>query len=129
MRNSWTRSDDEIKLTDAQLTELIEPVLPNSRILQSQTTEGGLANCNIVFSISDSKELYLLRLFTRDSSQAQKEINIHHLIKETVPTGEYLFFSTSNKFTNHPYAIRKWIGGTRLEKVMLELDEAEITEA
>src|SRR5262249_1827416 len=47
---------------------------------------------------------------------------------DRVPCPRILYFSSSNPVTGHPYLIREWVEGSRLENVAQELARQEIVE-
>ncbi len=115
MRKDWIRATPVLELSRRQLDELIAPAFPGQRVVEEQYTEGGLANTTISLRLSPIDTTVLLRIFTRDPSQAKKEYALSKLVKPVVPTPQVIYFSQSNHFTGHPYMIREWVDGHRLE--------------
>lgn len=126
MRKNWNRATSVLDFGIEQLTTLIEPAFPGSRVVECKRTEGGLANTNIRLQLSDGKRPLLLRLFVRDPKQAAKEWKLNALVHKSVPSPEFLHFSTDNSFSGHPYILMEWIDGVRMETVMPNLEENEV---
>ncbi len=125
MRENWNRATEQLEFSPPELERLVKAAFPDKRVLDSAYTQGGLANTNIRVRLSDSEQPVLLRVFVRDPDQARKEYKIHELIAERVPAPRVLYFSPSNPVTGHPYLIREWTEGSRLEEVAsgLELED------
>lgn len=121
MRENWNRSTPTLDLSNDELTALIGPAFPGKTVQESELTQGGLANTNIRIKLSGSEHSLLLRLFTRDSQQAEKEYRINKLVERIVPTPQVLHFALDNPVTGHPYLIREWIDGERLEQVAFDV--------
>lgn len=107
---------------------MIAPILPRRRVVASFYTQGGLANTNIRLMLSDTQTPLMLRVFTRDPSQAEKEYNIYQRIKGLVPAPQVYFFSPTNQVTGHPYTIMQVVDGDRLETFVDNLDDTWIPE-
>ncbi len=126
MRENWTRAEEALSLTNNELEILVQPAFPRTRVLHSQLAAGGLANTNIRVMLYDRKTPVMVRIFTRDPSQAQKEFRINSAIDGAVPTPEFFHFSMENPVTGHPYAIMQWLDAPRLETVYPKLSHTEL---
>jgi aminoglycoside phosphotransferase (APT) family kinase protein len=126
MRENWTRAEEALSLTNNELEILVQPAFPRTRVLHSQLAAGGLANTNIRVMLYDRKTPVMVRIFTRDPSQAQKEFRINSAIDGAVPTPEFFHFSMENPVSGHPYAIMQWLDAPRLETVYPKLSHTEL---
>jgi aminoglycoside phosphotransferase (APT) family kinase protein len=126
MRENWMRAEEALSLTNNELEILVQPAFPRTRVLHSQLAAGGLANTNIRVMLYDRKTPVMVRIFTRDPSQAQKEFRINSAIDGAVPTPEFFHFSMENPVTGHPYAIMQWLDAPRLETVYPKLSHTEL---
>ncbi len=129
MRENWNRATETLNFSKAELEQLVQPAFGSVNILQATIAEGGLANTNIRCSTDKSNQEYLIHIFTRDPKQARKEFSLSRLIEDTVPTPHSVFFSETNPITDHPYVIRTWVTGHRLEVLRTELNESELRDA
>ncbi len=120
------RAEEALSLTNNELEILVQPAFPRTRVLHSQLAAGGLANTNIRVMLYDRKTPVMVRIFTRDPSQAQKEFRINSAIDGAVPTPEFFHFSMENPVTGHPYAIMQWLDAPRLETVYPKLSHTEL---
>jgi aminoglycoside phosphotransferase (APT) family kinase protein len=126
VRKDWTRATPVLELSTRQLEKLISAAFPGQRVVERQYTDGGLANTTISLKLSPIDTTVLLRIFTRDPAQAKKEYALSKLVDTVVPTPNVIYFSPSNKFTGHPYMIREWIEGDRLEIEAPKLKPQEV---
>ncbi len=124
MRSRWRRLDEQIALSSTQLTAIIQPAFPGQAVVASQPTQGGQANTNIRLELSQHPEPILLRLYTREAEtsyeiprSATKEAALHGLLATKLPVPHVLFTADQNPVTGHPYMLREWVPGERLEVV------------
>lgn len=128
MRNNWDRATATVDLGQKELEALIYPAFPNAAIEKISLTEGGLANTNIRVKIVADPDSYLIRVYTSDPQQAEKEFALNKLVERTVPSPHFIHFSKTNSVTGHPYAIMQFVNGQRLESVFSQLSEPELSE-
>lgn len=127
MRENWTRATPSLELKPNELTELIAPAFPGQTVKKCQVAEGGLANTNIRVRLSGLENDLLLRLFVRDPQQAEKEYRIYELVAGKLPTPKLFYFAQDNALTRHPYIVREWVEGERLEKAVVNAEADAIT--
>ncbi|MDZ4832691.1 MAG: aminoglycoside phosphotransferase family protein [Candidatus Melainabacteria bacterium] len=101
---------------------MIEPILPDRKVVASFYTQGGLANTNIRLQLSGTQTPLILRVFTRDPSQAEKECRIYQRINGIVPSPKIYYYSPTNPVSGHPYSILQLVEGDRLETLVEGLD-------
>jgi len=127
VRENWARFSATLDLTRSQVEALIAPAFPGKAVVQRSIVAGGLANTNIYVRLADGEQL-LLRIFQRDPGQAEKEYNLSLLTSNRVPVPPCLYFSPTNPFSGHPYLIRQWVEGDRLETILPAIDPAGASE-
>lgn len=101
---------------------MIAPILPERKVVASFYTQGGLANTNIRLQLSGTQTPLLLRVFTRDPSQAEKECRLYQRINGQVPSPKIYYYSPTNPVSGHPYSILQLVDGDRLETLVEGLD-------
>lgn len=126
MRENWSRADQQLTLNQSELQKLLAPAFPGARVLHSQLASGGLANTNIRIVMHEQKAPVMVRLWTRDASQAEKEFRINSAIHSSVPTPDFFHFSSTNPVNGLPYAIMQWFEAPRLELVWHKLSSNEL---
>lgn len=126
MRDQWTRADEQLPLSESELELLCSPAFACAKVLNRQNAQGGLANTNIRVHLKEQQNPVLVRIYTRDGTQAEKEFRINKLVRDTVPTPEIFYFSNSNPVNGLPYMIMQWIEAPRLELVWDKLSAFEL---
>ncbi len=122
MRENWNRATQTLEFTIDELTKMIAPILPERKVVASFYTQGGLANTNIRLQLSGTQTPLILRVFTRDPSQAEKECRIYQRLNGVVPTPTIYYYSPTNPVSGHPYSILQLVEGDRLETLVEGLD-------
>jgi aminoglycoside phosphotransferase (APT) family kinase protein len=124
MRDNWNRATQTLEFTIDELTKMIEPILPDRKVVASFYTQGGLANTNIRLQLSGTQTPLILRVFTRDPAQAEKECRIYQRINGIVPTPKIYYYSPSNPVSGHPYSVMQLVEGDRLETLVEGFDSS-----
>jgi aminoglycoside phosphotransferase (APT) family kinase protein len=125
MRERWGRAAEVIELTRDELTTLVQPAFPGQSVVASELTSGGLANTNFRLELSTHPEPIVLRLYTRNSHTdtapmpevANKEAKLHRLLAPKLPVPRLFFAASDNPVTGHPFMLREWTAGLRLDVV------------
>lgn len=125
MREGWNRATEEISLSVAELEELLRPLVA-ARITEAEVTSGGLANTNIKVSVKGLGRPLLIRLVVRDPRQLEKEVRISQMLSDTAPVPKVHHWQKDNPVTGHPYLIREWIDGERVETLASRLHIEEL---
>ncbi len=128
MRDAWNRSTSPIDLGPAALTTLIQPAFPDQTVVESEPTQGGLANTNIRVRLSRTDQPLLVRLYVRSPGDVRKEYALNRLVDRRTPVPSFLYVAEDNPFTGHPYVLMQWIDGVRLEVVAPALRTDQIAE-
>jgi aminoglycoside phosphotransferase (APT) family kinase protein len=125
-RERWYPSSPAVDLDLGQFTQLIQPVCPGATVIERTPTRGGFANANYRVVVADRDVPLAIRFFVRDPQSAAKEFALNKMLAgRGLPVVPYLHVALDNPFTNHPYAVRDWADGERLEIVARDLtDEA-----
>jgi aminoglycoside phosphotransferase (APT) family kinase protein len=116
------------------LSALIQPAFPDQVVVNSTQAVGGLANTNIRLDLSAHPAPVLLRMYTREraafESEApfEKEAALLRLLAPRVPVPRMFFAASENAITGHPYMLREWVAGERLEVVAHQLDPIRLAE-
>lgn len=124
MRENWNRATQTLEFTIDELTKMIAPILPERKVVASFYTQGGLANTNIRLKLSGTKTPMILRVYTRDPVQAEKEVRIYHRIAGKVPAPAVYYYSPTNPVSGHPYTLMQLMEGDRLETLVDGLDSS-----
>jgi aminoglycoside phosphotransferase (APT) family kinase protein len=126
VRENWSRTPPALDLDHGRLTSLIQPAFPGATVVDSALTQGGLANANYRLVLAGRRTPALIRFFVRDPQAAAKEFALIRMLAGRVPVVPYLHVAADNPITGHPYAIREWAEGERLDVVSQGLAVPEI---
>ncbi len=126
MRENWGSFTDNVALTLAQLSELIQPAFPGQTVVEAATAQGGLANTNVRLRLSGREEPILLRLFVRDPKEAPKEVALNRLVAGSCPVPAFLHFAENNPVTGQAYILMDWVDGVRLEVAAKTLTDDQL---
>jgi aminoglycoside phosphotransferase (APT) family kinase protein len=128
VRENWDRTAPLVDLDIGKLTVLIQQALPGARVIASTPAQGGLANATYRLALADREAPLLIRFFVRDPLAAGKEFALGRMLAGRVPIVPYFHVAADNPFTGHPYAIREWVDGERLDIAARRLTDPEIAE-
>jgi aminoglycoside phosphotransferase (APT) family kinase protein len=121
LRENWGGSQDDVDISLADLSTIVQPAFPGRTVDEAMMARGGLANTNIWLRVSGRDEPVLLRLFVRDPKQASKEVAINRTVAGVCPVPRFFHFATDNPVTGQPLILMEWIEGSRLEVAAREL--------
>ncbi len=107
MRERWSRGQPALDLSREDVAALI----PDRTVLSIAHAAGGLANTNL--RVDTATGPVLLRLWTRDPTQAAKELALLALVADRVPVPRVLHAVV----TGRPYAVMEWVDAARLDQV------------
>jgi aminoglycoside phosphotransferase (APT) family kinase protein len=119
MKEPWERAHPALQLDLSALTQLMRPAFPGRAVVAAERLSGGLANTNYRVVVSECEEAFVVRLYTRSQSSAQKELNVYRLIHDRVPVPEILYTDLDGSRGGCPYAISRWVEGVRLIDLLL----------
>jgi aminoglycoside phosphotransferase (APT) family kinase protein len=118
MREDWERSFPRIEISGGFIKKIFKKLFPKS-IVSYNLIKEGLINTNFKIDLEDSKDSYLLRVYTRPEA-CPIEAKILDLLKEKLPVPEVITYYPQNSELDAPYSymVQKWIDGISLYKIM-----------
>lgn len=123
-RDAWQPAAGCV-LSSVELEQILAPMFPHSRVLNSDIARGGLSNTNVKVQLADRPAPILVRFYCRDALSAQKEFKLNQLVRELLPVPRYFGFSPDNSVTGHPFCVMEWVEAERLEQVVPRLRSDE----
>jgi aminoglycoside phosphotransferase (APT) family kinase protein len=117
VKESWDLSAPGLDLNLDQLAALVQPALPGATVVDSAPTQGGFANASYRLVLAGRQAPLLIRFFVRDPQAAAVEFAVTRMLAGRVPLAPYLHAAADNPVTGHPYGIREWIDGERLDVI------------
>jgi aminoglycoside phosphotransferase (APT) family kinase protein len=115
VKDTWDLTAPGVDLNLDQFTTLVQAALPGATVVDSAPTQGGFANANYRLTLAGRQAPLLIRFFVRDPQAAAVEFAITGMLAGRVPIARYLHVAADNPFTGHPFGIREWIVGERLD--------------
>lgn len=128
MRENWNSGPPAVSLDLEQLTQLIQPAFSGATVVESAATQGGMANANYRLILAGRDAPVLIRFFVREPQAAGKEVALLAKLAGRVPVLPYRHAAADNPFTGHPYAVRDWAEGERLDVVAPALADDALAE-
>jgi aminoglycoside phosphotransferase (APT) family kinase protein len=129
VRENWDSAPPALHFERVQLTSLIQPAFPGATVVDSAPTQGGLANANYRLVLAGRKAPLLIRFFVREPQAAGREVALVDMLAagraRVLP---YIHVAADNPFTGHPYAVREWAEGERLDVVARDMTDAAIAD-
>lgn len=129
MKENWERLNTALDLDHATLTDLIQPALPNRRVVAAELLTGGLANTIYKITIDGSDQPLVVRLYTRDAAACRKDIDLCDLIHGRVPIPRLIYADPAAEHYDVPYAITSFVGGALLNDLLKSVDDATSRQA
>lgn len=123
----WERFKAHVDLNITIATRLLSPVTDES-IDQLFLLSEGCANTNYKVTFKNNRAPVVIRIYVREKSALQREIDIHRLVENKITVPKYLYTDDQCTIYEHPYAIIEWIDGKLMREVILSKDEKAISE-
>jgi aminoglycoside phosphotransferase (APT) family kinase protein len=96
-----------------QIATLVRSVFPRHRIACASALAGGLRNSNFKVELDPNDEGPLvLRIYEHDPALCRKEIDLHRLVRETVPVPEILHAQPDHR--DRPFVLMRFVEGSKL---------------
>lgn len=94
-------------------------------MVRVQPLPGGLRNSNFRVDLEPRTEPVVLRIYECDPTACQKEVDLHRLIRETVPVPEILHVQPAGMDGTGPFVLMRYVDGITFR----QLKESRDTEA
>lgn len=131
MEEGWERPP-RVELRLEELALLIEPAFPSQRVRRYAILTAGLANTSYRFEVEGESRGYVLRIHTRDSDAAGKELALMRLLAAQpaprVPLAPLIYSDPEPRRGKHPYSIWGFVDGTLLQDLFRTLPARELVQ-
>lgn len=117
-KSNWERKQPYVSLPETELQQMVSVTFPGAVIETQQLIHSG-ANTNICFKLLGKKDLFLLRIYSRDIHAINQEVSLSEKFGKEIPMPEFLYINREN--LKYPYAIKRWIKGVPLYKILYTL--------
>jgi aminoglycoside phosphotransferase (APT) family kinase protein len=113
----WTRARAAAEITLEDTNRLLAPALGRNSIAAISLLAGGLSNSNFKLDLGNRHEPLVLRVYQRDVSACQKEVDIHRLVRGTVPVPEILYAQPEASENLGPFVVMRYIEGVTFREL------------
>ncbi len=125
MSQDWERSYDFKQQDLEQLSELVEPVFGERRVVSAQPLSAGNINTNYKIEVEDEPEPFVLRLYERGATVCRQERELYELVHGRVPVPELLY---ADPDSSQPYSLSRWVEGDGLGVALSKAGAAQADE-
>ncbi len=126
MKELWERQAAYLELDHPTLTELVQPAFAGAEVVAAAIMTGGFSNTLYKVQLAGQARPIVVRLYTRDATSCQKDIDLFGLLQGLVPIPELLFTDPQGTIAGVPYAITSYAAGTTLADVLARGTHEEI---
>ena len=114
-KQNWEFSrQSDFTFTAVKISALFQQAFPDFKLCSYEVLSGGCANLNIC--VVSGTETYLLRIYLRDSTAAQREMNIAHLLQGFLPMPKFYYVGQFGEYT---FAVIEHMHGISLRDLLL----------
>ena len=107
----WLRAEPQLDWPLAVVERMTRAAFPRHRVLECRPLSNGLRNANFRLSLDSLAEPLVLRIYQHDPSLCQKEVDLMHLVRQTVPVPEVIHASPLGLEELPPFALLQFVEG------------------
>jgi aminoglycoside phosphotransferase (APT) family kinase protein len=116
-------------LCEHQIAHILSRALPRHALKSFEPLTGGLINIMYRLRAEGLQEAFVLRVYSRDPSACQKEVDLHHLVSRRAPVPEILYANPQGEHGVGPHILMRWIEGQTSRQIKSRRDPREIAES
>lgn len=121
LKTDWERRQSPFSLDIPTVAKLLAPVT-RDKIAQLHLCTEGLANTSYQIVFATSHPPLILRIYLRERSACQRELNLHALVKNHVTVARCFYADASCQFIPYAFAVMEWVDGMLMREVVLSGD-------
>lgn len=125
----WQRGTPVATLSEDQVARILAEALPTHALRSFELLTGGLSNTNYRLHVEGLKDFLVLRVYCRDPSACQKEVDLHRLVSDRVPVPEVLYAKPDGSEGIGPHVLMRWVEGLTYRQLKSRRDVRAIAEA
>src|ERR1700730_12240197 len=123
MQKDWGRLHNFVALSTTQLATMLQPALPGQHVTSLELLTAGHCNTNYKITVSGQTETFVLRIYTRNQTACQKDVDIFGLVGKGHLIPEIIYADPHAQHHDQPYSIMRWVDGVLLSDVMATKDD------
>lgn len=112
-----------------QMVQILAAALPKHNLRSFEPLTGGMRNLNYLVHVDGTEDRLVLRIYTRDPSACQKEIDVHSLVSERIPVPEIVYADPSGEGDIGPYMIKRYVEGVTFQELKSQQNLQDVAEA
>jgi aminoglycoside phosphotransferase (APT) family kinase protein len=116
-------------LSENQIAHILSRALPRHALKSFEPLTGGLINAMYRLYAEGLQEPFVLRVYSRDPSACQKEVDLHQLVSGRAPVPEILYANPREEDGVGPHILMRWIDGQTFRQIKSRRDLREMAEA
>jgi aminoglycoside phosphotransferase (APT) family kinase protein len=116
-------------LAEHQIAHILSRALPGHALKSFEPLSGGVINAMYRLCAESLQEAFVLRVYARDPSACQKEVDLHQLVSGRVPVPEILYANPRAEAGVGPHILMRWIEGQTFRQIKSRKDPREMAEA
>ncbi len=107
----WRRTAPRLDWPLAVVERMVRTAFPRHRVLECRPLSNGLRNANLYLTLDSVTAPLILRIYQHDPSLCQKEVDLMHLVRHTVPVPEVIHASPRGLEQLPPFALLQFVEG------------------
>ena len=115
-------------LSHQQVVQLLTKALPKHRLRSFEPLTGGMSNLNYLLHVDGIEGGFVLRIYTRDLSACQKEIDLHSLVRERLPVPEVIYADPKGEEGIGPYVLKRYVEGETFQELKSQGNLQDVAE-
>lgn len=128
-KTGWTTNEQRTMPSAEALGKMIETAFPDSRLIDIHPLSGGLSNSNYKVSLDNISEPIVLRIYGRNPAVCQKEVDVHRMLRGSVPVPEIFHAEPDGIDENGPFLFMQFIEGITFRELKRNCSSDEIAQA
>lgn len=118
METAWERRNKIYKTDHEAIVKIFKEAGIQKRLEKYEPLSGGLGNTSYKVHLEGSSEIFVLRIYTGENSNWNKENGIFKMLQNEVPVPQLVYASNDKKIIPKSFSIFKYIKGHTLAQLI-----------
>ena len=123
------RQIQAVAITGRRIAQILERALPKRVLKSFDLLNGGAINLSYVLRFDETESPVVLRIFVRDPSACQKEVDLFRSISNEVPVPEIIYAAPNGDDDVGPYVLYRYAEGITFQELKSRGDLQDMAEA
>ena len=107
----WLRPEPRCTIPISTVQQIVRIVLPHRSVVGIERFRDGFRNANFKVQLDSAPDMVVLRLYEHDPSLCQKELDIFHLVRDSVPVPCILYAEPAGTADLPPFMLLEYVQG------------------